>query len=209
MSKFKIGDRVKYVGTDSDYKGKVGTIVIIDDGSIPYGVKFDREVYGGHDLKGKFFDGYGRWLRLEEIELIDSTSEELEKEVNSLEQFTDEQLKTELDKRERAKVIKELREYIDKPVHYHKIPEYTNRFELILDDEGFQNYCDTKTTEELKEELKNRKENKINEILEILNNNIKELRKLGYTIPYQDNTIIDSLEFNKVFNIIGVFYEYE
>lgn len=154
MNKFKIGDRVRYIGTDANYKGEIGTIVVTDDGSIPYGVKFDREVYGGHDLKGKFFDGYGRWLRLEEIELIDSTSEELEKEVNSLEQFTDEQLKTELDKRERAKVIKELREYIDKPVHYHKIPEYTNRFEMMLDDENFKVYCDAKTTEELKEELK-------------------------------------------------------
>ena len=91
----------------------------------------------------------------------------------------------------------------------HEIPEYnTYGFDLFLaDDEEFQTYCDAKTTAKLKEELKNRKENKINEILEILNNNIKELRELGYTIPYKDNTTIDSLELNKVFDKIGVFYE--
>ena len=47
----------------------------------------------------------------------------------------------------------------------------------------------------------------INEILEILNNNIKELRELGYTIPYKDNTTIDSLELNEALDSIGVFYE--
>ena len=109
--------------------------------------------------------------------------------------------------REREEIIKELREYIDKPIPWDEISEYTNRFELILDDEGFQVYCDAKTTEELKEELKYRKENKINIILAVLNGNINRLKELGYTIPYQDNTTIDSLGFNKVLDRIGVFYK--
>lgn len=44
MNKFKVGDRVKYIGTDSDYKGKVGTIVIIESDNLPYGVKFDEKL---------------------------------------------------------------------------------------------------------------------------------------------------------------------
>ena len=201
MNKFKIGDRVKYVGTNSDYKGKVGTIVTIDDDSIPYGVKFDEKVCGGHSLDGECEYGYGKWFELEEIELINPT----------LEDYTTKELEEELKKRkekERNDIIAELRKYIKKPIHLHEIPEYTYGFDLFLaDDEEFQTYCDAKTTAKLKEELKNRKENKINEILEILNNNIKELRELGYTIPYKDNTTIDSLELNKVFDKIGVFYE--
>ena len=141
MSEFKVGDRVKYIGADSNYKGKVGTIVTIDDDSIPYGIEFDEKVYGGHTLDGECEYGYGKWFQLEEIELL----------INST-----------------------LEDY---------------------------------TTEELERELKKRKENKINEILEILNNNIKELRELGYTIPYKDNTTIDSLELNKALDSIGVFYE--
>lgn len=148
MSEFKIGDRVKYIGTNSNYKGKVGTIVTIDDDSIPYGIEFDEKVYGGHSLDGECEYGYGKWFELEEIELINPT----------LEDYT----------------TKKLKDY---------------------------------TTKELEEELKKRKENKINEILEILNNNIKELRELGYTIPYKDNTTIDSLELNKALDSIGVFYE--
>ena len=140
MSEFKIGDRVKYVGTDSDYKGKVGTIIVIESDDPSYGVAFDETVCGGHDLDGKCKGGYGRWLGLEEIELINLTLEDY-------------------------------------------------------------------TTEELERELKKRKENKINEILEVLNNNIKKLKELGYTIPYKDNTTIDSLELNKALDSIGVFYE--
>lgn len=137
---FKIGDRVKYVGTDSDYKGKVGTIIVIESDDPSYGVEFDEKVCGGHDLDGKCKGGYGRWLGLEEIELINLTLEDY-------------------------------------------------------------------TTEELERELKKRKEREINEILEVLNNNIKELRELGYTIPYKDNTTIDSLKLNKALDSIGVFYE--
>ena len=200
MRDFKVGDRVKYIGTNSNYKGKVGTIVTIDDDSIPYGVEFDEKVCGGHTLDGECEYGYGKWFELEEIELIKLT----------LENYTDQELKDELERRknkERNDIIAELRKYIDKPVPLHEIHEYINRFEMILDDEDFNTYCKNRTTDELKKDLKLKKENKINEILEILNNNIKELRELGYTIPYKDNTTIDSLELNKVLDSIGVFYE--
>lgn len=200
MNKFKVGDRVKYVGTDSDYKGKVGTIVVIDDDDPPCGVEFDEKVCGGHSLEGKCKGGYGRWLELEEIELINPT----------LEDYTTKELEEELKKRkekEREEIIKELRKYIDKPIYLYEIPEYSFNFEFMLNDEDFNTYCKNRTTDELKKDLKLKKENKINEILEILNNNIKELRELGYTIPYKDNTIIDSLELNEVLDGIGVFYE--
>lgn len=200
MRDFKVGDRVKYIGTNSNYKGKVGTIVTIDDDSIPYGIEFDEKVYGGHTLDGECEYGYGSWFELEEIELINPT----------LEDYTDQELKDELERRknkERNDIIAELRKYIDKPVHLHEIPEYINRFEFMLDDEDFNTYCKNRTTDELKKDLKLKKENKINEMLEILNNNIKKLRELGYTIPYKDNTTIDSLELNKVLDSIGVFYE--
>ena len=201
MSEFKIGDRVKYVGTDSNYKGKVGTIVTIDDDSIPYGIEFDEKVYGGHSLDGECEYGYGKWFQLEEIELL----------INStLENYTDQELKDELERRknkEREEIIKELRKYIDKPVHYHELPEYSLNFEFMLNDEDFNTYCKNRTTDELKKDLKLKKENKINKILEILNNNIKKLRELGYTIPYKDNTTIDSLELNEALDSIGVFCE--
>ena len=89
----------------------------------------------------------------------------------------------------------------------HEIPEYSFNFEFMLNGEDFNTYCKNRTTDELKKDLKLKKENKINEILEILNNNIKELRELGYTIPYKDNTTIDSLELNEALDNIGVFYE--
>lgn len=200
MRNFKVGDRVKYIGTNSNYKGKVGTIVIIDDDSVPYGIEFDEKVYGGHSLDGECEYGYGEWVELEEIELINPI----------LEDYTTEELERELKKRkekEREEIIKELRKYIDKPVHLHEIPEYSLNFGFMLNDEDFNTYCKNRTTDELKKDLKLKKENKINEILEALNNNINRLRELGYTIPYKDNTTIDSLELNKALDSIGVFYE--
>ena len=200
MNKFKVGDRVKYIGANSNYKGKVGTIITIDDDSIPYGIEFDEKVCGGHSLDGECEYGYGKWFELEEIELINPT----------LKDCTTKELEDELERRknkEREEIIKELRKYIDKPIYLHEMPEYINRFEMISDDEDFNTYCKNRTTDELKKDLKLKKENKINEILEILNNNIKELRELGYTIPYKDNTTIDSLELNEALDNIGVFYE--
>ena len=198
MSKFKVGDRIRH-----RISGETGTIRLIDSTSVPYGIEFDNEIQGlYYSLQGTCEIGHDLWVSEEDIELL----------INStLEDYTTKELEEELKKRkekEREEIIKELRKYIDKPVHWHELPKHTYGFDLFLaDDKEFQTYCDAKTTAKLKEELKNRKENKINEILEVINNNIKKLRELGYTIPYKDNTIIDSLELNKVFDKIGVFYE--
>lgn len=195
MSKYKIGDRIRH-----RISGETGTIRLIDSTSVPYGIEFDNEIQGLHSLQGICNKGHGLWVSEEEIELINPT----------LENYTDQELKDELERRknkEREEIIKELRKYIDKPVHYHELPEYTNRFEFMLDDEDFNTYCKNRTTDELKKDLKLKKENKINEILEVINNNIKKLRELGYTIPYKDNTTIDSLELNEALDSIGVFYE--
>ena len=89
MNKFKVGDRVKYIGTNSNYKGKVGTIITIDDDSIPYGIEFDEKVCGGHSLDGECEYGYGKWFELEEIELINPT----------LEDYTTKELEDELERR--------------------------------------------------------------------------------------------------------------
>lgn len=43
--KFKLGDRVKW-------NNMVGTIIVIDTDSVPYGVWFDNSFPGGHDLNG-------------------------------------------------------------------------------------------------------------------------------------------------------------
>lgn len=202
MKEFKVGDRIRYIGVDKDYSGKCGTIIVVDNSVnlLPYGVKFDERIAMGHDLNEQCEDGYGLWVGAGDIKLVYST----------LEGYTDQELKDELKRRkdkERIEVIEELRKYIDKPVHLHEIHEYSFNFEFMLNDEDFNTYCKNRTTDELKKDLKLKKENKINEILKILNNNIKKLRELGYTIPYKDNTTIDSLELNEALDSIGVFYE--
>lgn len=68
MSKFKIGDRVKYIGQIPELKGKVGTVVCFE--SNDYGVAFDEYVPFFHDLDGRCLDGHGRWCVCEELELI-------------------------------------------------------------------------------------------------------------------------------------------
>lgn len=202
MREFKVGDRIRYIGVDKDYSGKCGTIIVIDNSVnlLPYGVKFDERIAIGHDLNEQCEDGYGLWVGADDMKLVYPT----------LENYTDQELKDELERRknkERNDIIAELRKYIDKPVHLHEIHEYSFNFEFMLNDEDFNTYCKNRTTDELKKDLKLKKENKINEILEILNNNIKKLRELGYTIPYKDNTTIDSLELNEALDSIGVFYE--
>ena len=68
MSEFKIGDRVKYVGTLCQLKGKVGTIVGVKANS--YGVAFDEYFPFFHSLGGLCLDGHGRWCRYVDLELI-------------------------------------------------------------------------------------------------------------------------------------------
>ena len=116
MNKFKVGDRVKYVGTDSNCKGKVGTIVTIDDDSIPYGVEFDEKVYGDHSLDGKCESGYGRWLELEEIESINLT----------LKDYTTKELEEELKKRKE----KEREEYINTLDSKQEVTYYLHKSQI-------------------------------------------------------------------------------
>lgn len=69
MSKFKIGDRVKYVGIMLELKGKVGTIVGVEDNNY-YGVAFDEYSPFCHSLDGRCLDGHGLWCKYTELELI-------------------------------------------------------------------------------------------------------------------------------------------
>ena len=69
MSKFKIGDRVKYVGQIPELKGKVGTIVGVEDNN-DYGVAFDEYTPFCHSLGGLCLDGHGWWCSRLKLELI-------------------------------------------------------------------------------------------------------------------------------------------
>lgn len=44
------------------------TSTIDEDGE--YGVWFDEEFDGGHDLSGRCPQGYGHWVAVEDIELV-------------------------------------------------------------------------------------------------------------------------------------------
>ena len=184
---FKVEDRIRYIGVDKDYSGKCGTIIVVDNSVnlLPYGVKFDERIAMGHDLNEQCEDGYGLWVGADDIKLVYST----------LESYTDQELKDELKRRkdkERIEVIEELKKCLVKL----SIPEFY-----------FKDYYEGKTTEELKNELKIHKDCQVDCLVNTLNNIINDLKDLGYTIPYEENTIIKSLEFNKVFDKIGVFYE--
>lgn len=68
MSKFKIGDRVKYVGKMSELKGKVGTVV--DSLYHSCGVAFDEYLPFCHSLGGLCSNGHGWWCSHVSLELI-------------------------------------------------------------------------------------------------------------------------------------------
>lgn len=72
MSKFKIGDRVKYIGTLSQLKGKVGTVVSvinqIYNGCL--GVVFDEYLPFCHSIGALCSTGHGWWCKEAELELI-------------------------------------------------------------------------------------------------------------------------------------------
>lgn len=75
MSKFKIGDRVKYVGTSSQLKGKVGTVVdVINYKAIgdlsDIGVVFDEYLPFCHGLGGRCPVGHGWWSGCAELKLL-------------------------------------------------------------------------------------------------------------------------------------------
>ena len=72
MSKFKIGDRVKYIGAPSQLKGKVGTVVSvinqIYNGCL--GVVFDEYLPFCHSIGALCSTGHGWWCKEAELELI-------------------------------------------------------------------------------------------------------------------------------------------
>ena len=68
MSEFKIGDRVKYVGSIILLKGKVGTVVDVKASAC--GVAFDEYLPFCHNLGGLCLDGHGRWCSRLKLELI-------------------------------------------------------------------------------------------------------------------------------------------
>lgn len=72
MSKFKIGDRVKYVGLILGLKGKVGTVVSVTNYTSysKWGVVFDEHLPFCHSLGGRCPFGYGTWCVCAELELI-------------------------------------------------------------------------------------------------------------------------------------------
>lgn len=85
MREFKVGDRIRYIGVDEDYKDKCGTIIVIDNSVnlLPYGVKFDERIVIGHNLNEQCEDGYGLWLGADDMKLVleDYTIQELEEEL--------------------------------------------------------------------------------------------------------------------------------
>lgn len=72
MSKFKIGDRVRYIGVLPDLKGKVGTVVDVLNyfTNSNLGVVFDEYIPSGHSLGGLCPVGHGRWCNNTDLELI-------------------------------------------------------------------------------------------------------------------------------------------
>lgn len=69
MSKFKIGDRVKYVRKIPEFEGKVGTVVSLGSSNC-CGVVFDEYSRYFHSLGGLCPVGHGRWCNNTDLELI-------------------------------------------------------------------------------------------------------------------------------------------
>lgn len=69
MSKFKVGDRVKYVGHHISLKGKIGTIVLRDN-DFDAGVEFDDSQSFLHNVDGFCENHHGWYCRSDELELI-------------------------------------------------------------------------------------------------------------------------------------------
>ena len=69
MSKFKIGDRVKYVRKIPELEGKVGTVVNLEFPNC-CGVVFDEYSRYFHSLGGLCPGGHGRWCNNTDLELI-------------------------------------------------------------------------------------------------------------------------------------------
>lgn len=70
MSKFKIGDRVKYVGCNISLKGKIGTILTMPCSHNAIGVVFDSRASFLHHLGGLCKEKNGWWCDDSDLELI-------------------------------------------------------------------------------------------------------------------------------------------
>lgn len=89
--KFAVGDKVRYTASgrmgdtltrnNFSINGKVGVIIIKDAfKQAAYGVRFDEEFGGGHDLRGYCENGHGWWCLEESLELaLERTAADLYK----------------------------------------------------------------------------------------------------------------------------------
>jgi len=81
MSKFRVGDKVRYISDYySDLKNKIGTV--LDDSNIPY-VEFNEPIELGHDAKGLGKNGYCFSLDEDELELVSESSDTTKPDSNS------------------------------------------------------------------------------------------------------------------------------
>lgn len=73
--KFKIGDRVRYINyyrVSGPYSGSTGVIADYDEyWAPPWGVCFDDDFWGAHNLGGKISTRTGWWCNEDELELIE------------------------------------------------------------------------------------------------------------------------------------------
>lgn len=74
LNSFKVGDRVRCVAPFAGWSqlvGKIGTVVAINSlWGNPIGVAFDAPFTGGHSSRGNCPDGYGRWGKPSQLELV-------------------------------------------------------------------------------------------------------------------------------------------
>ena len=72
MTKFKVGDRVRYISKfDEELFNKVGTVKVLDKVSPSIGVEFDDKFYG-HTCDGTCKEGHGWWLSPNDLVKIGS-----------------------------------------------------------------------------------------------------------------------------------------
>lgn len=72
VAAFAVGDRVRCVrlpdyAPDNLSVGDTGTVRQVDDDSVPYGVEWDRDIAGGHNLRGTTTSMRGWWVKADQI----------------------------------------------------------------------------------------------------------------------------------------------
>lgn len=71
VGKFKVGDRVKYLGYITSLKGKIGTVICLRDDYYDAGVAFDDSMSFLHDLHGVCNSNHGWYCCDFELKLVD------------------------------------------------------------------------------------------------------------------------------------------